>query len=129
MHVDLGDRVEIGPNADGSFCYVAPDSLPIVTRGPVIQDKLDLWFVATAGIGSKGGFTGVVGIYPVRQFLDKADAIALHDMILCGDVKWSEAIEVRIANGRREIIGTPKLLVGSNVPSIADLHQGRRGLR
>src|ERR1700676_1296733 len=110
MHVDMEERVEIGPLVDGSYCWVAPDSEPMVTRTGLVPGKLDLWYLAVMGIGSKGHFFGVAGWYPVRQFMEKEDAVALHDMILKGDVKWSEAIEVKIANGRREIIGTPKLL-------------------
>lgn len=125
MIVDMGERVEIGPNVDGSYCWVAPDSEPIVCQGPKLPNKLDVWYVATAGIGSQGYFHGVAGLYPVRQFLEKADAVALHDMILRGDVKWQEAIEVPIVNGRRGLIHKHKLLTPSNVPSVADLHRGR----
>lgn len=128
MHVDLGDRVTIGPNVDGSFCWVAPDSEPIVTRGQEIPGKLDLWYLATVGIGCQGKFMGVVGLYPVRSFLDKADAVALHDMLKLGSVKWEEAIEVPIVDGKRRLVHVRRPLIGSNVPSIADLHKGRRGL-
>ena len=128
MMIDIEDRVEIGPNYDGSFCFIAPDSEPIVTRGPALPGKLDLWYVSVIGIGSRGKFLTVVGEYPVRSFLDKADAVALHDMLMRGEVKWEEAIEVPITNGRRQLLHKRKLLVGSNVPSIADLHRGRRGL-
>ena len=125
MMIDMEDRVEIGPNCDGSYCFVAPDSEPVVTRGPSIPGKLDLWYLAVMGIGSRGKFSGVVGLYPVRSFVESADAVALHDMLKRGDVLWREAIEVRIVDGRRALIGQPKLLVGSDVPSIADLHKGR----
>lgn len=128
MLIDMGERIEIGPNYDGSHCFVAPDSEPVVTQGPAIPGKLDLWYVATAGIGCRGKFSGVVGLYPVRAFLEKADAVALHDMLKRGEVKWEEAIEVPIVNGRRQLIHKRKLLTGSNVPSIADLHKGRRTL-
>lgn len=126
MMVDMHDRVEIGPNVDGSYCFVAPDSEPIVTRGKEIPGKLDLWYLAVVGIGSRGQFYGIVGEYPVRSFMDKADAVALHNMILADQVKWNEAIEVPITDGWRGLIHKRKLLVGSNVPSIADLHKGRR---
>jgi len=70
-----------------------------------------------------------VGWYPVRQFLDKADAMALHNMLLKGEVEWHEAVEVPIADGKRRLINHAIPLVGSNVPTVADLHRGRRGLR
>lgn len=129
MHVDLGDRVEIGPLVDGSYCWVAPSSEPMVTRGPLVPDKLDVWYVAVMGIGSQGHFLGVVGWYPVRQFLEKADAVGLHDMLLNGKVEWHEAIEVPIVDGQRQLIHKRIELVESNVPTVADLHKGRRGLR
>lgn len=128
MYVDMGERVEIGPNCDTSYCFVAPDSEPIVTQGKKIPNKLDLWYLAVMGIGSRFMFSGVVGLYPIRSFLDKADAVALHDMLKRGEVKWEEAIEVPIVDGKRQLIHKRKPLVGSNVPSIADLHKGRRGL-
>lgn len=129
MNIDMGERIELGPLVDGSYCFVAPDSEPIVTRGPLLPNKLDVWYLAAAAIGSRGRFLGLSGIFPVRQFLDKDDAVALHDMILQGEVKWSEVVEVPIANGRRQLIHKRKLLVGSNVPSVADLHKGRRFMR
>jgi len=129
MHVDMADRVEIGPMVDGSYCWVAPSSEPCVTRGPLIPDKLDVWYIAVMGVGSRGRFQGTVGWYPVRQFLDKADAMALHNMLLKGEVEWHEAVEVPIADGKRRLINHAIPLVGSNVPTVADLHQGRRGLR
>lgn len=126
MHVDMEDRVEIGPLIDGSYCFVAPTSEPIVTRGPLIPNKLDVWYLAVMGIGSRGRFSGIAGTYPVRQFLDKADAVALHNMLLTDQVKWQEAIEVPIEDGKRKLIHKRTLLTGSNVPSVTDLHRGRR---
>lgn len=125
MFVDMQDAIEIGPLVDGSYCFVAPDSEPLVTRGPVIPNKIDVWYVAVFGLGSRGHFHMVQGWYPVRQFHEKADAVALHDMLKRKEIGWVDAIEVVIADGKRGLIGTPKLLTGSNVPSIADLHKGR----
>ena len=127
--LDLREAIEIGPLVDGSYCFVAPDSEPIVTRGPLVPNKLDVWYLAVVAVGSRGHFYGVTGTFPARQFLDKTDAVALHDMILSGAVKWQDAIEVPITSGKRGLLGRQKLLVGESIPSVADLHRGRRGLR
>jgi len=55
--------------------------------------------------------------------------MALHNMLLKGEVEWHEAVEVPIADGKRRLINHAIPLVGSNVPTVADLHRGRRGLR
>lgn len=126
MLVDMRDRVRVGPMTDGLYCYCAPDSEPIVTKGPLVEGKLDLWYLAVVGIGASRENEGVVGPWPVRSFMDKEDAVALHDMIKRGEVKWQDAVEVKIVDGKRGLIGTPKLLTGSNVPTIAELHRRRR---
>ena len=101
------EPIELGPLADGSYCFIHPTAKPLVTQG----DKGDDWYVAVVGMGTRGKMLGIDGWYPVRGFKTKEDAVCLHDMLLSGSVLWKDATEVPIRDGKRSLIHQARVLL------------------
>ena len=90
--------IAIGPIVDGSILLLSPKSEPMVTQGP----EGDLWYLAVYAFGGMGPAKNVTGWHPVRSFKEKADAVAVHDMLLKGECKWTDVIHMPVRDGKRQ---------------------------
>jgi hypothetical protein len=105
--LDMRERpIEIGPNHDGSYCFIHPHSEPIVTQGPEGEE----WYVAVLGYGTRGKARHVTGEFPVRAFATKEDAVCLMSLLSSGTVRWQDAREVPIKDGKRGLIHMIRLI-------------------
>ena len=95
--------IAIGPVVDGSILLLSPKSEPLVTQGPVGDD---LWYLAVYAFGGMGLSKNITGWHPVRGFKEKADAVAVHDMLLKGECKWTDVIHMPVRDGKRQRIIT-----------------------
>ena len=95
--------IAIGPVVDGSVLLLSPKSEPLVTQGAPGDDR---WYLAVYAFGGQGKSRGVPGWHPVRGFKDKADAVALHDMLVKGECTWRDVVHMPIRDGKRQRIIT-----------------------
>ena len=95
--------IAIGPSVDGSILLLSPKSEPLVTQGAPGDD---LWYLAVYAFGGMGPSKNVTGWHAVRGFKEKADAVAVHDMLLKGECKWTDVIHMPVRDGKRQRIIT-----------------------